>query len=497
MSDNQSTANPISNPIKILIISVFVILISRTVADPDLWGHLRFGLDILHSSSLAQFDPYSYLSSMQPWINHEWLAEVLFAFAWTIGGTIGLILLKTTLGFAIFYLAYLYLIKIQDSIVRGSILLLLSYFLLFPFIRHVRPQLFTILLFELILLVIIQAEQGKYIWLWAAPIIMVLWVNLHGGVLAGLGILIIWAAIHLFLNLRSWKRIIPPVLISIIACLINPYGLELMVFLLRTATVSRPEIGDWQPLKLISVLGIAYQVTLTLSILGWIFSRREKRIPLLILFVIISIMPMVAIRHLQMFALAFLLLAGEHILDAWSRISSSRQSTILSSKWIKFVPIIAALALLVWILPGNTKIYLPPLFPTGAVTLLKQSEVSGNLAGDFGWGEYVIWHLDPRIKVAMDGRRETVYSNTIYDKYKDFHFGTGEWDSILEDYETHMALVTVAQPSYNLLKMKPGWELVYEDSISALFANQDWHQFSIIKQTANNFSPPPILEYFP
>jgi len=27
-------------------------------------------------------DPYSYLSAGQPWINHEWLAEVSFALAW-------------------------------------------------------------------------------------------------------------------------------------------------------------------------------------------------------------------------------------------------------------------------------------------------------------------------------------------------------------------------------------------------------------------------------
>ncbi len=60
MVDLVSTNHRMITSTKILIISVFVILLSKTVADPDLWGHLRFGLDFLQSGSLAQFDPYSY-----------------------------------------------------------------------------------------------------------------------------------------------------------------------------------------------------------------------------------------------------------------------------------------------------------------------------------------------------------------------------------------------------------------------------------------------------
>jgi hypothetical protein len=321
---------------------------------------------------------------------------------------------------------------------------------------------------------------------------------MHGGILAGLGVLILWAIIHLIQNFGSWKRIIPPILISIFSCLINPYGLDLIVFLFRTATVPRPEIVDWQPLKLISVLGIAYLVTLALSTLGWLFSRREKRLPLLILFIVISIMPMVAIRHLQMYSMAFLLLAGEHILDTWSKITVKRQSKLFFSRWIISIPIVASIALLAGFIPSNGRIHMPTgdsELPTNAVNLLKQSQVSGNLAVDFGWGEYVIWHMDPWVKVAMDGRRETVYPDEVYNQYKAFHFGVDEWDSILDDYDTHMALVKVDQPSYNLLKMKHGWEMVFEDSVSALFASHNWSNFDAIMNL--DYTPKNISNNFP
>jgi hypothetical protein len=35
----------------------------------------------------------------------------------------------------------------------------------------------------------------------------------------------------------------------------------------------------------------------------------------------------------------------------------------------------------------------------------------GRIVTYFDWGQYAIWHLGPRLKVSMDGRRETVYSD--------------------------------------------------------------------------------------
>ena len=62
-------------------------------------------------------------------------------------------------------------------------------------------------------------------------------------------------------------------------------------------------------------------------------------------------------------------------------------------------------------------------FPIRAVALLKQSNAAGNLAVHFDWGEYVLWHLGPRIKVSIDARRETVYSERSY--AENLRFTTG------------------------------------------------------------------------
>src|SRR6185369_11377240 len=73
-------------------IGVFFVLL-KTNADPDLWGHLRFGLDALATHGLTTIDPYSYTSDI-PWLNHEWLSEVVIAVAYRAFGSAGLVATK-------------------------------------------------------------------------------------------------------------------------------------------------------------------------------------------------------------------------------------------------------------------------------------------------------------------------------------------------------------------------------------------------------------------
>src|SRR5215471_19981692 len=68
----------------------------RTNADPDLWGHVRFGLDMLSAKALTSSDPYSYTSDI-PWLNHEWLSELIMGLAYRTFGSGGLVALKLAL----------------------------------------------------------------------------------------------------------------------------------------------------------------------------------------------------------------------------------------------------------------------------------------------------------------------------------------------------------------------------------------------------------------
>ena len=74
---------------RITLWSFIALLVTTTLADPDLWGHLRFGLDMLAAKSVHSTDPYSFTAD-RSWINHEWLAELLMGAAYQTLGTVGL-----------------------------------------------------------------------------------------------------------------------------------------------------------------------------------------------------------------------------------------------------------------------------------------------------------------------------------------------------------------------------------------------------------------------
>ncbi len=67
---------------------VVALLVSGVAGDPDFWGHLRFGLDILAQRQLTAVDPYSFTQDV-PWVNHEWLSELLMAAAFQTAGFVG------------------------------------------------------------------------------------------------------------------------------------------------------------------------------------------------------------------------------------------------------------------------------------------------------------------------------------------------------------------------------------------------------------------------
>jgi hypothetical protein len=54
-----------------------------TRVDPDLFGHVRFGLGILRDRDLPRPDPYSFTQDV-PWVNHEWLSQLIMGAAYAM-----------------------------------------------------------------------------------------------------------------------------------------------------------------------------------------------------------------------------------------------------------------------------------------------------------------------------------------------------------------------------------------------------------------------------
>ena len=187
--------------VRAAVVAVGVLLFAAattTSADPDLWGHLRIGLDALDTGPAPAQYPYAFTQD-KPWLNHEWLSQIVMALAYRAGGIAGLALLKGALVFGALYLVW--------SASRGADLMVRMAVMGVAVVGTgsmtltLRPQLWTLLFVGILCRVLVAEASRIRFWL---PAMFGVWANLHGGWIAGIAMLGAWAAADVIANRRGF-----------------------------------------------------------------------------------------------------------------------------------------------------------------------------------------------------------------------------------------------------------------------------------------------------
>jgi hypothetical protein len=480
-----------------LVLAVVFYRTTPTFADPDIWGHVRFGQDMLRTGALVPAqDPYSYLNGERVWIDNEWLAEIILALLYESAGSTGLILFKVAIGVISAGLLYAFICRAGFNALWGGFLLLPASYLMLLGLTGVRVMLFTHFLFVILMLLLSAAERNRR-WLCALPPLFVLWVNLHPGVLAGLACVGVWIVAHL--GLQLWRERTGLALLRApgrdfllaglgvaAATLVNPYGVQLPLLLLHGGVGARPEISEFAPIRVTSLEGAVYVLLLAMSIAGWLKTRCPRSLPLLAVFACVAVTPLLAIRHAPLFAAAALVLAGPHIADLWRQWQQGRTDAPPQA-WIAGLTFVGGIVLVALGVPNLSCLRIDPIgatpYPVRAVALLKDSGVQGNLIVFFDWGEYALWHVGPQVKVSIDGRRESAYDSAVYWRNFEFQNGAGDWDALLAEGPADLVLVSKKFPAANLMRTRADWALAYEDPLAALFVRRDSPLLGTIRAT--------------
>jgi hypothetical protein len=87
----------------------------------------------------------------------------------------------------------------------------------------------------------------------------------------------------------------------------------------------------------------------------------------------------------------------------------------------------------------------------------------------FRWGEYGIWHLSPAVKVSMDGRRETVYSDEMFSRHLQFYEAVHDGVSFVQGLQADYAWLPVGLPGAHALQER-GWTTMFEGEQSVILA---------------------------
>jgi hypothetical protein len=182
-----------------LLLVAILVLISGTTGDPDLWGHVRFGQDMVAARTIRVPDTYSFTSD-RPWVNHEWLSEVAMATAYDRFGAAGLNLSRIAIVLCV--LAWHAMAGVPDRhrILVASAGALGMLWRAYP----IRPQLVSLLMFAILLKLIALADDRRsFRPLLLIPFVMAAWVNAHGWIV-GLAILGRWMAMTAVT--ASWRE---------------------------------------------------------------------------------------------------------------------------------------------------------------------------------------------------------------------------------------------------------------------------------------------------
>jgi hypothetical protein len=395
-----------SRALRPLALAGMAIGLLTTLADTDLWGHVRFGLDILRDGFASGPDPYTFTQG-KPFTYHEWLGGVIMAVTYRMAGPAGLGLLKAALGAFLLALAW-YALRHKTFAWRWGGIAVVAWTSL-PFFSTLRPQLWTAIGVALVCRILTMRSGA----VWSFPLLFAVWANLHGGWMVGGAVLFIWTVVAWVQRQPDRGRLLLIGAISFVATLLTPYGLELWQYLFETMRQERADLTEWQPIVRNGAGPIAlWALGLATVVLSWVKFGRPPAAPLAVL-ILVGYAAATVTRLVPLFGLAAVMLLSPSWPSEESEGSAASARTFaplaLLVVEMVFVGITLAFAFPVALMPTCVRLSGSPYAPdTRAAEALRGTR--GRLVTYFDWGEYALWHFGPALKVSIDGRRETLYT---------------------------------------------------------------------------------------
>jgi len=119
----------------------------------------------------------------------------------------------------------------------------------------------------------------------------------------------------------------------------------------------------------------------------------------------------------------------------------------------------------------SSRLALDRAYPAGALAFMKSQGLHGNVMGQFGWGEYLIWHAAAvGDRVFIDGRYDTVYPFKVIGDYLEFCFDQPGANRVLDSYPHDFVLIGSGASARHLMERRADWKLIYRDADSLLYA---------------------------
>lgn len=505
----------------------------RRLDNPDTWWHLASGRWIAENGSVPTVDTLSYTAAGRPWINTQWLWDLLIYWIFEIGGADLLVLLSA----AVWVAATAVMIGNVRSNVGPLIATTLAVWVVLIAQERfaIRPEMTSYLLLLLVLWILDDARGSDGRRLWMLVPIMIVWVNSHALFVVGLyaigcAAIVAVAAERLPLP-PGWrnasgfgpsarKRLLIVAGICLATTLATPYfhrsfvRIPEMLSRFRTSSAFQAITEFRSPFQTLlpDAAGGAYQILLVFAVAvvalaGYLSFRdhgeadgRDREgfdLGGLAIFAGLACVSVMAYRNMGLFAMGgapFLARSLRILQSRWKRSLGEGIRNVVAAGLLGFL--IAA----TWFVAGN-RFYrwderthefgtgiLEVSSPVRAADFMKKTSLPGRLYNDMTSGGYLSWSRPIDGGVFIDARNE------VYDEFfEDYLAGIEDpevWAEQADRFGVNSAILfhrwSWRWGVIRWLRDSPDWELVYFDEVVVVFVRGAGHS-EIIASARSEF----------
>ena len=492
--------------VALLSVLVFTPLSVRLLGDAGIGWHIRAGQQILATHAIPRVDSFSSTVAGKPWFAWEWLYDVIVGQLEATLGLNGVVWLTAVVIAAVFAALFRLMIFRRTNFLAAVVLVLLAvsasmiHFLARP---HVVSWGFTLAWFW----ILDSSERDCFEgdvgagrrWLWALPLLMLVWVNVHGGFLVGFvlwGIFLV-SAIWTWFSAREGRieellekmaarnrvRNLAWVgLLSLVASLVNPYGWKLQshIYSYLSNRFLMDHIDEFQSPNFHGAAQKCFLALLLIAVAVLAVRGRQLRLSagLTVLFAMYA--GLYASRNIPVSSILLVMVVGPLLPSMGiGRGFSQRMSAVEGGLGGHAWPIVGIIVTLAIAANGGRvgsgvvmdAHFSPTRMPVEAVNYLEKNNVPGPVLSPDYWGGYLIYRLYPGTLVVVDDRHD-LYGEQFFKSYLKMMHGERGWEDFLEAHEASCVLLPRDAALANTLAGSKEWRSIYGDDSAIAFVRE-------------------------
>lgn len=438
-----------------LLFLTIAIVCALTPMQTDTWWQLRAGRDMWESGRIMLSDVYSHTSYGTFWLNHEWLAEVIYYAAYRSGGLPGVTLLATALITGGWMVAW----RLTAGSARGAFLWTLPAIVPACMWWEPRPHAFSLLFIPVSVWLV---SRGRFAWL---PPVFLIWANCHGGVLLGLVLVGASLAARVVAEPRTWKRAALTLVACVVAVTVTPFGTSFWIEIPRSlARIRLYPLDEWKRPELLDVHMLPFwAIAAAFCVAGVIHRRRilerqPNETPIFVTALILLPAAVAARRNVG----PFLMLAIPTLTLLLDRRGRGTAPASQNRPFLNVAVAATATALVIATVAWAYHHEIPRLRwrPVPAPALAALDACHGNLYNRYDEGGELLWFAPAR-RVFMDGRQDPFPPALVLEHIR-VEVDGADYHPVFARHDIKCAYLPTISPTAMALTAS-GWMTLYRD----------------------------------